>query len=73
VVLEQKRKDNNMDINTMLSAAYDAYEKVKMELVAATETIKELTDENQTLKDKLKVPDGGGSSDKTSIDPADIP
>jgi hypothetical protein len=55
-----------MDINTMLSAAYDAYEKVKMELLTAQETIKELTDENKTLNDKLKstpTSDGPGEAD----------
>jgi hypothetical protein len=41
-----------MDINTMLSAAFDAYEKTKMELAQAEETIKELTDEINILKAK---------------------
>lgn len=49
----QSRKDNYMDINTMLSAAFDAYEKTKMELIAAQETIKELKDENEALKEKV--------------------
>jgi DNA repair ATPase RecN len=72
----------------MLSAAYDAYEKVKMELVAATETIKELTDEltakteafegsEQRIKDLedfiKKNEKDKTDGDKTSIDPADIP
>jgi hypothetical protein len=56
-----------MDINTMLSAAYDAYEKVKMELVAANETIRELTDELDAIKSKgdTETPDkrGPGEAD----------
>jgi predicted nucleic acid-binding Zn-ribbon protein len=43
-----------MDINTMLSAAYDAYEKVKMEATAMQDTIKELQEENDALKKKLE-------------------
>jgi hypothetical protein len=48
------RKETNMDINTMLSAAYDAYEKVKMEATAMQDTIKELQEENDALKKKLE-------------------
>ncbi len=42
-----------MDINIMLSAAYDAYEKTKMELTAAHEIIKELQDETSKLKEEI--------------------
>lgn len=49
------RKETDMDINTMLSAAYDAYEKVKMEATAMQETIKELQEENDALKENIKA------------------
>ena len=39
-----------MDLNTMLSAAYDAYEKVKLELTAAQQTIEELRGELDAIK-----------------------
>lgn len=43
-----------MDINTMLSAAYDAYESKLLEIKAARETMKEMADEITTLKNKVK-------------------
>ena len=43
-----------VDFNTMLSAAYDAYEAKVLEVQAARETMKEMADEIKALKDQIK-------------------
>jgi len=70
-LLKQRKDSESMDINTMLSAAYDAYEKVKMELVAATETIKELQDEIKTLKNNISALDSAKGHAESPVERTD--